>query len=72
MYPVRKPDCTLQQQGPPMQGTCQGIASMLGGSVFIADSAGIIGDVLIGADFSIWFGSVARGGANTPYLPQFF
>ncbi|MBP1607968.1 MAG: hypothetical protein H6Q04_203 [Acidobacteria bacterium] len=55
-----------------MQGTCQGIASMLGGSVFIADSAGIIGDVLIGADFSIWFGSVARGGANTPYFPQFF
>lgn len=33
-------------------------------SVFVADSAEVIGDVEIGEDSSIWFGSVVRGDVN--------
>jgi len=33
-------------------------------SAFIADSAEVIGDVEIGEDSSIWFGSVVRGDVN--------
>ncbi len=33
-------------------------------SVFIANSAEVIGDVEIGEDSSIWFGSVVRGDVN--------
>ncbi|MEZ5422854.1 MAG: gamma carbonic anhydrase family protein [Pyrinomonadaceae bacterium] len=33
-------------------------------SVFIADSAEVIGDVEIGEDSSVWFGSVVRGDVN--------
>ena len=33
-------------------------------SVFIADNATIIGDVEIGEDASVWFGSVVRGDVN--------
>jgi len=34
------------------------------GSAFIADTAVLIGDVEIGADSSIWFGTVLRGDIN--------
>jgi carbonic anhydrase/acetyltransferase-like protein (isoleucine patch superfamily) len=34
------------------------------GSTFIADDAVIIGDVEIGEDSSVWFGSVVRGDVN--------
>ena len=34
------------------------------GSVFIAESAFVIGDVEIGEDSSVWFGSVIRGDVN--------
>jgi carbonic anhydrase/acetyltransferase-like protein (isoleucine patch superfamily) len=34
------------------------------GSVFIAENASIIGDVIIGKDSSIWFNAVVRGDVN--------
>lgn len=33
----------------------------LGAGVFVADNASIIGDVVVAADSSIWFGAVLRG-----------
>lgn len=33
-------------------------------TVFVADSAAVIGDVEIGEDASVWFGSVIRGDVN--------
>ncbi len=33
-------------------------------SVFVADSADIIGDVTIGENSSVWFGAVIRGDVN--------
>src|SRR5215212_3040215 len=33
-------------------------------TVYVADSAGVIGDVEIGEDASVWFGSVIRGDVN--------
>ena len=41
----------------PFQGHVPNIAA----GVFIADTARVIGDVQIGADSSVWFGSVLRG-----------
>ena len=39
----------------------KGMLPKLGAGVFIADTARVIGDVELGADVSIWFGSVLRG-----------
>jgi carbonic anhydrase/acetyltransferase-like protein (isoleucine patch superfamily) len=39
----------------------KGIHPKIAASVFIADTARVIGDVEIGEDASIWFGSVLRG-----------
>ena len=39
----------------------KGIHPKVAASVFIADTARVIGDVEIGEDASIWFGSVLRG-----------
>ena len=39
----------------------QGIIPKIASGVYIADTARVIGDVEIGADASIWFGSVLRG-----------
>jgi carbonic anhydrase/acetyltransferase-like protein (isoleucine patch superfamily) len=36
----------------------------LGPNVFIADTALVIGDVEIGEDSSVWFGSIVRGDVN--------
>jgi carbonic anhydrase/acetyltransferase-like protein (isoleucine patch superfamily) len=44
--------------------TFQGITPRLHPSVFIADSAQIIGDVEIGEDSSVWFNTVLRGDVN--------
>ena len=33
-------------------------------TAFVADNATVIGDVEIGEDSSIWFGSVVRGDVN--------
>jgi carbonic anhydrase/acetyltransferase-like protein (isoleucine patch superfamily) len=41
-----------------------GITPKIHSSVFIAENAVIIGDVEIGEDSSIWFGSVLRGDVN--------
>lgn len=42
----------------------QGVAPKIHDSVFIADSATVIGDVEIGEDSSVWFGAVLRGDVN--------
>jgi gamma-carbonic anhydrase len=39
----------------------RGIQPKIADGVFIADTARVIGDVEIGADASVWFGSVLRG-----------
>jgi carbonic anhydrase/acetyltransferase-like protein (isoleucine patch superfamily) len=39
----------------------KGISPKLGERVYLADTARVIGDVEIGEDASIWFGSVLRG-----------
>jgi carbonic anhydrase/acetyltransferase-like protein (isoleucine patch superfamily) len=47
-----------------MPGTVRafkGISPKVAEGVFIADTARVIGDVEIGVDASIWFGSVLRG-----------
>ncbi len=42
-----------------------GITPKIGKGCFIADNAVIIGDVTIGDDCSIWFGTVIRGDVNS-------
>jgi carbonic anhydrase/acetyltransferase-like protein (isoleucine patch superfamily) len=39
----------------------RGVSPRLGEGVFIADNAALIGDVELGKDSSVWFGSVLRG-----------
>ena len=41
-----------------------GISPKLHESVYVADTALVIGDVEIGEDSSVWFGSVVRGDVN--------
>ena len=38
-----------------------GVAPTLGNDVYIADSAQVIGDVVLGEGASVWFGAIARG-----------
>jgi gamma-carbonic anhydrase len=42
----------------------EGRAPRLAGSVFLADGAVVTGDVEIGEDSSLWFGTVVRGDVN--------
>jgi carbonic anhydrase/acetyltransferase-like protein (isoleucine patch superfamily) len=42
----------------------QGAAPALHPSVYVVDSADVIGDVAVGADSSIWFQAVIRGDVN--------
>jgi len=42
----------------------QGIKPKIHESVFVAENATIVGDVEIGEDSSVWFGSVLRGDVN--------
>ncbi len=44
--------------------TFKGIAPKIHESVFVAENATIIGDVEIGEESSVWFGSVLRGDVN--------
>ncbi|MBI5885088.1 MAG: gamma carbonic anhydrase family protein [Deltaproteobacteria bacterium] len=44
--------------------TYKGIAPKLHESVFVVESALIIGDVEIGPDSSVWFGAIIRGDVN--------
>ena len=41
-----------------------GVSPTIHDSVFVAESATVIGDVEIGEDASVWFGSVIRGDVN--------
>lgn len=42
----------------------QGMVPRIGGRVFVADSALVMGDVHLGDDASIWFNCVVRGDVN--------
>ncbi len=44
--------------------TIRGITPKIGKDCFIADTAVLIGDIIIGDRCSIWFGSVLRGDVN--------
>lgn len=41
--------------------TLKGVTPQLGEGVFVAPTASVIGDVVLGAESSIWFGTVLRG-----------
>lgn len=43
----------------------RGYTPQIGTNTFLADNATIIGDVIIGQDCSIWFGTVLRGDVNS-------
>jgi carbonic anhydrase/acetyltransferase-like protein (isoleucine patch superfamily) len=49
--------------GPGPIHSFKGVTPKLGRGVFIAPSASVIGDVVIGDDSSVWFGAVLRGDA---------
>src|SRR5574344_2058374 len=44
--------------------TLNGITPKIGNNCFLAETAVIIGDVVIGDDCSIWYGAVLRGDVN--------
>lgn len=43
----------------------RGFTPQIGENTFLADNATIIGDVVIGNDCSIWFGTIIRGDVNS-------
>ena len=43
----------------------RGFTPKMGRDCFIADNAAIIGDVTMGDECSVWFGTVLRGDVNT-------
>jgi carbonic anhydrase/acetyltransferase-like protein (isoleucine patch superfamily) len=43
----------------------RGFTPEIGENVYLADNATVIGDVVIGADSSIWFNTVLRGDVNS-------
>jgi carbonic anhydrase/acetyltransferase-like protein (isoleucine patch superfamily) len=43
----------------------QGVRPVLGEGVFVAPNATVIGDVHLGADSSVWFGTILRGDVLT-------
>lgn len=45
--------------------TVRGFTPEIGNNVFIAETAAIIGDVVIGDDCSIWYSAVIRGDVNS-------
>jgi carbonic anhydrase/acetyltransferase-like protein (isoleucine patch superfamily) len=45
--------------------TVRGFAPIIGNGTYLADNAVIIGDVVVGNDCSIWFGTVLRGDVNS-------
>ena len=42
-----------------------GVAPQLGEGAWVADNAQVIGDVVLGENASVWFGSVLRGDTDT-------
>lgn len=45
-----------------------GLVPQVAASTWVADSAQVIGDVTLGEDVSIWFGSVLRGDADSLHI----
>ena len=45
--------------------TVRGFTPKMGRDCYIADNAAIIGDVTMGDECSVWFGTVLRGDVNT-------
>ncbi len=45
-----------------------GLVPQVAASAWVADSAQVIGDVTLGEDVSIWFGSVLRGDADSLHI----
>ncbi|MEK6618684.1 MAG: hypothetical protein AABY90_08320 [Nitrospirota bacterium] len=45
--------------------TFQGIKPTIAETAFIEDTALVIGDVVIGADSSVWFNAVVRGDVHS-------
>lgn len=45
-----------------------GVVPQVAASAWVADSAQVIGDVTLGEDVSIWFGSVLRGDADSLHI----
>ncbi|HEY3145774.1 MAG TPA: gamma carbonic anhydrase family protein [Dongiaceae bacterium] len=45
--------------------THHGVTPTIASNAFIADTAVVIGDVVIGAEASIWYGCVVRGDSNS-------
>lgn len=43
----------------------RGFTPIIGKNTYLADNATIIGDVIIGDDCSIWFGTILRGDVNS-------
>lgn len=43
----------------------RGFTPILGNNVYVAETAAIIGDVVIGDDCSVWFSAVIRGDVNS-------
>ena len=43
----------------------RGYAPHIGNNCFIAETAAVIGDVAMGDNCSIWYGTVLRGDVNT-------
>ena len=43
----------------------RGFTPQIGDNIFLAENATIIGDVIIGNDCSIWYGTVLRGDVNS-------
>jgi carbonic anhydrase/acetyltransferase-like protein (isoleucine patch superfamily) len=42
----------------------RGVVPRLGGGVFLAPGAWVIGDVTLGSEVSVWFDAVIRGDVN--------
>lgn len=43
----------------------RGFTPVIGEGTFLADNATVVGDVIVGRDCSIWFGTVLRGDVNS-------
>ena len=47
-----------------------GLAPQMADSAWVADSAQVMGDVVLGADASVWFGTVVRGDTATIHIGE--
>lgn len=50
--------------------TLQGITPQIGQGVFVAETAAVIGDVVIGDESSVWYSAVIRGDVNRIRIGQ--